>query len=86
MVRKAAIACLALAISGCARSPAPAEKAEADYNFIRDNRGSQDELCQASAKVADAYRDAHDAANWREWKQTASETCLAAQLDHQLHG
>lgn len=66
-------------LSAC--GPTPAQKAEQDYDFIRANGGSDDEICQAARKIQKAYREAQDANKYQLARVTADIDCQRAELD-----
>lgn len=65
-------------LAGCSD---PVDKAKQNYAFLKANGGTQQELCEASRGIADAYKEARDADNYRLAKTESDLDCNQASLD-----
>jgi len=71
-------ALIVLALAACSD---PAADAERELAIIQKSRGSSDEICAASRKVADAYLKKQSEMEYRMAKSKADGACLDAQLE-----
>lgn len=72
---------LALLLVACSQSAS--EKAKADLDFLKSQHASPDEICRAERKLANAYRDEHNAKEWKLTDAEADIACVNVEMDRQ---
>jgi hypothetical protein len=69
--------------------PSPAQKmaedAAARFQFLEDQRASEDDLCAAAHAAKSAYANVRDAANYQKWATRERAECLDAELKRRLN-
>lgn len=61
-----------------------AQNAAARYEFLEEQKASDDDLCTAAAAAKAAYANVQDSNNYRYWVQKAQAACLTADLNRRL--
>lgn len=77
-MRFAAILLSAALLSACQDAT---QKAEADYDFMKQNKASEKELCDAAGRIAQSYLDRRDQGQYQIWSITRDLHCNADQVN-----
>jgi len=82
-LRFAFLGIAAATLAGCSSA---ASKAEADYEFLSKNGGTDQEKCAAAGRAAQAWMEAHDAQKYEWWTSMRNIICQKVELDRQIIG
>jgi hypothetical protein len=61
-----------------------AQDAAARFDFLEDQRASDDDLCAAAGAAKSAYANIQDAADYQQWASRERTACLNAELKRRL--
>ncbi len=81
-MRRLLILSMVFAMAGCSNAATNAEK---EYEMVS-KRGSQDEICAAATKVADAWLSEQNTKKYDYWVMTRDIDCLSAKTHRDVFG